>query len=391
MGYRLGKLILLIPLYVLLFVPVVLPAYESGLADNARSLIPPPSLKVSSWLLMDSRTGTVIAAENENKRVEPASLSKLMTAYLVFRGIDGGVFRLDEEVVVSENAWRSIGSRMFVEPGDRVSIENLIKGLVVQSGNDAAVALAEYVAGSEAAFAEMMNQAAAGLNLNGTHYVNSTGLPHPDHFSTARDISRLAAVITQQFPEHYRYYSIKEFGWKGIRQKNRNTLLWRDETVDGVKTGHTRSAGYCLVGSAERDGMRLIASVLGAQSKTKRADAVYALLRYGFASYDSKTVYRGGSKVVTAEVYKSASPSLAVGVGSDIRLTLPKTPGRQLDADIRLNEPLVAPIVKGSTVGTLTLRLNGNEIGAHPLVALGDAVPGSWAVKAYDTLRLWVR
>ena len=366
-------------------------AVQSELPMALQATIPPPKLKVSSWTLMDASTGVMIAAEKPDRRVEPASLSKLMTAYLVFRGIDGGVFRLDEEVVVSENAWRSIGSRMFVEPGDRVSIENLIKGLVIQSGNDAAVALAEYVAGSEAAFAEMMNQAAAGLNLNGTHYVNSTGLPHPDHFSTARDISRLAAVITQQFPEHYRYYSIKEFGWKGIRQKNRNTLLWRDKTVDGVKTGHTRSAGYCLVGSAERDGMRLIASVLGAQSKTKRADAVYALLRYGFASYDSKTVYRGGSKVVTAEVYKSVSPSLAVGVGSDIRLTLPKTPGRQLDADIRLNEPLVAPIVKGSTVGTLTLRLNGNEIGAHPLVALGDAVPGSWAVKAYDTLRLWVR
>ena len=366
-------------------------AVQSELPMALQATIPPPKLKVSSWTLMDASTGVMIAAEKPDRRVEPASLSKLMTAYLVFRGIDGGAFRLDEEVVVSENAWRSIGSRMFVEPGDRVSIENLIKGLVIQSGNDAAVALAEYVAGSEAAFAEMMNQAAAGLNLNGTHYVNSTGLPHPDHFSTARDISRLAAVITQQFPEHYRYYSIKEFSWKGIRQKNRNTLLWRDETVDGVKTGHTRSAGYCLVGSAERDGMRLIASVLGAQSKTKRADAVYALLRYGFASYDSKTVYRGGSKVVTAEVYKSASPSLAVGVGSDIRLTLPKTPGRQLDADIRLNEPLVAPIVKGSTVGTLTLRLNGNEIGAHPLVALGDAVPGSWAVKAYDTLRLWVR
>ena len=366
-------------------------AVQSELPMALQATIPPPKLKVSSWTLMDASTGVMIAAAKPDRRVEPASLSKLMTAYLVFRGIDGGVFRLDEEVVVSENAWRSIGSRMFVEPGDRVSIENLIKGLVIQSGNDAAVALAEYVAGSEAAFAEMMNQAAAGLNLNGTHYVNSTGLPHPDHFSTARDISRLAAVITQQFPEHYRYYSIKEFGWKGIRQKNRNTLLWRDETVDGVKTGHTRSAGYCLVGSAERDGMRLIASVLGAQSKTKRADAVYALLRYGFASYDSKTIYRGGSKVVTAEVYKSVSPSLAVGVGSDIRLTLPKTPGRQLDADIRLNEPLVAPIVKGSTVGTLTLRLNGNEIGAHPLVALGDAVPGSWAVKAYDTLRLWVR
>ncbi|HIG13446.1 MAG TPA: D-alanyl-D-alanine carboxypeptidase [Gammaproteobacteria bacterium] len=381
----------IVTLFLLCSVGSTVHAVQSELPVALQATIPPPNLKVSSWTLMDASTGVMIAAAKPDRRVEPASLSKLMTAYLVFRGIDNGAFRLDEEVVVSENAWRSIGSRMFIEPGDRVSIENLIKGLVVQSGNDAAVALAEYVAGSEAAFVEMMNQAAAGLNLNGTNYVNSTGLPHPDHFSTARDISRLAGVITQQFPEYYRYYSIKEFGWKGIHQKNRNKLLWRDETIDGVKTGHTRSAGYCLVGSAERGGMRLIASVLGAQSKTKRADAVYALLRYGFASYDSKTVYRGGSKIVTAKVYKSVSPSLAVGVGSDIRLTLPKTPGRQLDADIRLNEPLVAPIVKGSTVGTLTLRLNGDEIGAHPLVALGDAVPGSWAVKAYDTLRLWVR
>ena len=375
----------------IIYLTILLLSFQASVFAQSFPIPDPPITGAKSYLLIDSVTGKDLATYEPDMLLAPASLTKLMTAYVIFNALQQEQITLEDEVTVSEKAWRTEGSRMFIEPGDRVSIENLIKGLVILSGNDAAVALAEYVAGSVAAFVGKMNQAAAGLNLNGTHYVNSTGLPHPDHFSTARDISRLAGAITQQFPEHYRYYSMKEFGWKGIHQKNRNKLLWRDETVDGVKTGHTRSAGYCLVGSAERDGMRLIASVLGAQSKTKRADAVYALLRYGFASYDSKTVYRGGSKIVTAKVYKSVSPSLAVGVGSDIRLTLPKTPGRQLDADIRLNEPLVAPIVKGSTVGTLTLRLNGDEIGAHPLVALGDAVPGSWAVKAYDTLRLWVR
>ena len=367
-------------------------AVESELSDVLRASLPPPQLKtVSSWALMDASNGILVAAENPDRRIEPASLSKLMTAYLVFRGIDGGALRLDEEVVVSEKAWRAIGSKMFIEPADRVSVENLLKGLIIQSGNDAAIALAEYTAGSEAAFVDMMNQASVNLGLTGTRYVNSTGLPHPDHFSTARDISRLASAIIRLYPQHYRYYSIKEFTWKGIRQRNRNPLLWRDDTVDGMKTGHTRSAGYCLVGSAEREGMRLVAAVLGAPSKNQRADAVYALLRYGFASYESKIIYRAGHKIITAEIYKATVPSLSVGVGSDIRLTLPKGSKRELEADIHINEPLVAPIAKGSEIGHVNLLLNGADIGSYPLLALADVVPGSWAVKAYDTIRLWFR
>ena len=367
-------------------------AVESELSDVLRASLPPPQLKtVSSWALMDASNGILVAAENPDRRIEPASLSKLMTAYLVFRGIDGGALRLDEEVVVSEKAWRAIGSKMFIEPADRVSVENLLKGLIIQSGNDAAIALAEYTAGSEAAFVDMMNQASVNLGLTGTRYVNSTGLPHPDHFSTARDISRLASAIIRLYPQHYGYYSIKEFTWKGIRQRNRNPLLWRDDTVDGMKTGHTRSAGYCLVGSAEREGMRLVAAVLGAPSKNQRADAVYALLRYGFASYESKMIYRAGHKIITTEIYKATVPSLSVGVGTDIRLTLPKGSKRELEADIHINEPLVAPIAKGSEIGRVNLLLNGADIGSYPLLALADVVPGSWAVKAYDTIRLWFR
>ena len=367
-------------------------AVESELSDVLQASLPPPQLKtVSSWALMDASNGILVAAENPDRRIEPASLSKLMTAYLVFRGVDGGALRLDEEVVVSEKAWRAIGSKMFIEPADRVSVENLLKGLIIQSGNDAAIALAEYTAGSEAAFVDMMNQASVNLGLTGTRYVNSTGLPHPDHFSTARDISRLASAIIRFYPQHYRYYSIKEFTWKGIRQRNRNPLLWRDDTVDGMKTGHTRSAGYCLVGSAEREGMRLVAAVLGAPSKNQRADAVYALLRYGFASYESKMIYRAGHKIITTEIYKATVPSLSVGVGTDIRLTLPKGSKRELEADIHINEPLVAPIAKGSEIGHVNLLLNGADIGSYPLLALADVVPGSWAVKAYDTIRLWFR
>ena len=285
MGYRLRTIYFLIPIFVLLFVPAVLPAYESGLAENARSLIPPPSFKVSSWLLMDSRTGTVIASENKNKRVEPASLSKLMTAYVVFQEIQRGILGLDEEVTVSERAWKTVGSRMFIEPGDRIRVEDLLLGLIVQSGNDAAVALAEHIAGSEAGFADLMNHAVVQMGLKNTHFVNSTGLPHPDHFSTVYDISEITRSIIQEQPEHYGLYAIPEFTWNGITQKNRNPLLARDDTVDGVKTGHTKSAGYCLVGSAERNNMRLIASVIGADDERSRANAVYSLLKYGFAAY----------------------------------------------------------------------------------------------------------
>ena len=369
MGYRLRTIYILIPLFVLLFVPAALPAYESGLAENARSLIPPPSLKVSSWLLMDSRTGTVIASENKNKRVEPASLSKLMTAYVVFQEIQRGILGLDEEVTVSERAWKTGGSRMFIEPGDRVRVEDLLLGLIVQSGNDAAVALAEHVAGSEAGFADLMNQAAVKMSLKNTHFVNSTGLPHPDHG----------------------LYAIPEFTWNGITQKNRNPLLARDNTVDGVKTGHTKSAGYCLVGSAERNNMRLIASVMGAHDERSRANSVYSLLKYGFAAYEFHHLYGNQAPILRADVLKSTVESIPVGISQGIDLLLPKDSGASLEAKVRLSESLVAPLELGQEVGTLTVQLKGAVLVTRQLIALSPAPSASWLGGLTDSLRLWFR
>ena len=391
MGYRLRTIYFLIPLIVLLFVPTVLPAYESGLAENARSLIPPPSLKASSWLLMDSRTGTVIASENKNKRVEPASLSKLMTAYVVFQEIQRGILGLDEEVTVSERAWKTGGSRMFIEPGDRVRVEDLLLGLIVQSGNDAAVALAEHVAGSEAGFADLMNQAAVKMGLKNTHFVNSTGLPHPDHFSTAYDISEITRTIIQEQPEHYGFYAIPEFTWNGITQKNRNPLLARDDTVDGVKTGHTKSAGYCLVGSAERNNMRLIASVIGADDERSRANSVYSLLKYGFAAYEFHHLYGNQAPILRADVLKSTVESIPVGISQGIDLLLSKDSGTSLEAKVRLSESLVAPLEIGQEVGTLTVLLKGAVLVTRQLVALSPAPSASWLGGLTDSLRLWFR
>ena len=391
MGYRSRTIYFLTPLFVLLFIPTLLSAYESDLAESARSLIQPPSLKASSWLLMDSRTGTIIASEKKDKRIEPASLSKLMTAYVVFQEIQRGIVRLDEEVTVSEKAWKTMGSRMFIEPGDRVRVEDLLLGLIVQSGNDAAVALAEHVAGSEAGFADLMNQAAVQLGLKNTHFVNSTGLPHPDHFSTAYDISEVTRTIIRQQPEHYGFYAISEFTWNGITQKNRNPLLARDDAVDGVKTGHTKSAGYCLVGSAERKNMRLIASVMGASSERSRANSVYSLLKYGFAAYEFHHLYGNQAAILQADIFKSKVESIPVGISQGIDLLLPKGSGASLQAKVQLSEPLVAPLEIGQEVGTLTILLKNAVLVTRQLIALGPAPAASWFGGLTDSLQLWLR
>ena len=283
---------------------VIASEVESDLEGAMRSTIPAPNLKVSSWLLMDAKTGLTLAANNPDAPVEPASLTKLMTAFIVFREIERETISLEDIVVVSEKAWRSEGSRMFIEVGDKVRIDDLLMGLVVQSGNDAAVALAEHVAGSEEGFADLMNQTASELGMDNSNFINSAGMPHPDHYTTARDISQLARAILIDQPGHYDRYKIREFTWSGITQKNRNPLLGRDESIDGIKTGHTRSAGYCLVGSAEKDGMRLIGSVMGASGDRERGDAVYSLLRFGFAAYEHHDLYPAGETIVDLKEQK---------------------------------------------------------------------------------------
>lgn len=378
--------------FLLCITPLAANGYESELSLEMRSKMPPPKLNVISWVIINPTTGIMIAAENPDKKLEPASLSKLMTAYIVFRELHRGNISLEEEVVISEKAWRTGGSRMFIEPDDRISVENLLLGMIVQSGNDAAVALAEHIAGSEESFAGLMNQVATELELNNSHFINSTGWPHPEHFSTARDISLIAAAIIREFPDMYGYYSIREFTWNNITQRNRNPLLDRDETIDGIKTGHTEAAGYCLVGSAKQDDFRIIATVFGSESSSARAESVYTLLKYGFAAYEMHRVYRAGSTVVNAvPVYKGEQSSVSVGVVSDIQLILPKGAAAGLEATIELNEPIIAPFNKKEQMGNLMLSLEGRKIDIYPLVSLDAIGKGSWVNRILDSIRLRFR
>ncbi len=362
---------------------------ESDLEGAMRSTIPAPNLKVSSWLLMDAKTGLTLAANNPDAPVEPASLTKLMTAFIVFREIERETISLDDIVVVSEKAWRSEGSRMFIEVGDKVRIDDLLMGLVVQSGNDAAVALAEHVAGSEEGFADLMNQTASELGMDNSNFVNSAGMPHPDHYTTARDISQLARAILIDQPDHYDRYKIREFTWNGITQKNRNPLLGRDGSIDGIKTGHTRSAGYCLVGSAEKDGMRLIGSVMGASGDRERGDAVYSLLRFGFAAYEHHDLYPAGDRIVDSFVFKGAKDSVALGLSDAVTLILPKGVGKDLQASVSLADPVIAPIGLGDELGVLSVSLAGEQIVSRPLVSLEQVAAGSLWQTLSDTVRLW--
>ena len=362
---------------------------ESDLEGAMRSTIPAPNLKVLSWLLMDVKTGLTLAANNPDAPVEPASLTKLMTAFIVFREIERETISLDDIVVVSEKAWRSEGSRMFIEVGDKVRIDDLLMGLVVQSGNDAAVALAEHVAGSEEGFADLMNQTASELGMDNSNFVNSAGMPHPDHYTTARDISQLARAILIDQPEHYDRYKIREFTWNGITQKNRNPLLGRDESIDGIKTGHTRSAGYCLVGSSEKDGMRLIGSVMGASGDRERGDAVYSLLRFGFAAYEHHDLYPAGDGIVDSFVFKGAKNSVALGLSDAVTLVLPKGAGKNLQASVSLADPVIAPIGMGDELGVLSVSLAGEQIVSRPLVSLEQVAAGSLWQTLSDTVRLW--
>jgi D-alanyl-D-alanine carboxypeptidase (penicillin-binding protein 5/6) len=368
---------------------VIASEVESDLEGAMRSTIPAPNLKVSSWLLMDAKTGLTLAANNPDAPVEPASLTKLMTAFIVFREIERETISLEDIVVVSEKAWRSEGSRMFIEVGDKVRIDDLLMGLVVQSGNDAAVALAEHVAGSEEGFADLMNQTASELGMDNSNFINSAGMPHPDHYTTARDISQLARAILIDQPGHYDRYKIREFTWSGITQKNRNPLLGRDESIDGIKTGHTRSAGYCLVGSAQKDGMRLIGSVMGASGDRERGDAVYSLLRFGFAAYEHHDLYPAGETIVDSFVFKGAKNSVALGLSDSVTLVLPKGAGKDLQASVSLVDPVIAPLSLGDKLGVLSVSLAGEQIVSRPLVALEQVAVGSLWQRLSDTARLW--
>jgi D-alanyl-D-alanine carboxypeptidase (penicillin-binding protein 5/6) len=350
----------------------------------------PPDVGAKSYYLLDFSSRQPLAESNADERLEPASLTKLMTAYVVFKSLREGRIKLDDDVLVSEKAWRTPGSRMFIEVGTRVPVDQLLAGMIVQSGNDASVALAEHVAGSEDAFVDLMNQYANALGMTNTSYRNSTGLPAEGHHSTAHDSAILARAIIAEFPEYYHWYSQREFSYNGITQHNRNALLWRDKTVDGLKTGHTDAAGYCLVASADRSGMRLISVVMGTDSEQARAKASQSLLNYGFRFFETHKLYSAGEQVASARVWKGEPQTASLGLRKDLYVTVPRGRYDALSAVMDLPPQLVAPLDASATVGKVEVSLEGEAVASAPLVALKGVAEGSLWTRLKDEVLLWL-
>jgi len=346
----------------------------------------PPELAAKGYLLVEHNSGRVLAESNADERLEPASLTKIATAYIVFRELAGGNLSLEDQVLISEKAWRTGGSKMFVEVGKRVGLEDLLKGMIVQSGNDASVALAEHIAGSEETFADLMNTHAERLGMKDSHFTNATGLPHEDHYTTARDIALVTAASIREFPQYYAWYAEKEFVYNDIKQPNRNRLLWRDDAVDGVKTGHTEAAGYCLVTSAKRDGMRLTSVVMGTSGEEARAKASLALLNYGFRFYETHELYPGGQQVETLRVWMGDIQDLPVGPAEDVYVTIPRRKYDKLSAQLVKNPDISAPVPRGAEVGHISIGLEGEEVRRVPLIALQDVAEGGLWQKAVDSV-----
>lgn len=349
----------------------------------------PPIIGAKSYLLIDGRTGRELASLEPDLRLAPASLTKLMTAYAVFRALRNGQLALDEEVTVSEKAWRTPGSRMFIEVGSKVTVQDLLLGMIVQSGNDASVALAERIAGSETAFATMMNRYAAALGMRSSSFRNATGLPNGKHYSTARDLATLASAIINEFPEYYTWYSVRKFKYNGIEQPNRNSLLWRDDSVDGIKTGHTDDAGYCLIASAERDGMRIVSVVLGTSSARARTDGSQALLDYGFNFFETRLLYRAGETVATAKIWKAADEQTPLGLPDDLYVTVPRGTFDDVESVLNMPAVLLAPVAAGQSLAELRVSLDGTELLHQPLRALHDNPSGSLWQRTRDGVMLW--
>jgi serine-type D-Ala-D-Ala carboxypeptidase (penicillin-binding protein 5/6) len=351
----------------------------------------PPAIAAKAYLLIDILSGQTLLAVNADEPREPASLTKLMTAYLVFRALKDKELTPSQMVPVSEKAWRAEGSRMFIDPKKAVSVDELLRGEIVQSGNDAAIALAEATAGNEGAFVERMNREAVRMGMKATRFVNATGLPAPQQVSSASDLGLVAAAIIRDFPEYYPLYSIKEYRYNNITQSNRNRLLWSDPYVDGVKTGFTDGAGYCLIASATRGPRRLLAVVLGASSDAARASEAQKLLNYGFQFYDTVQLYQNGAQVSVLKVWKGAATSVPAGFVADQYVTLPKGQAQQLKLTLEAVEPLLAPIARGQRVGMVKVTLGDKPVGEYPLVALEEVPLASLFGRAWDTIRLWFK
>ena len=377
--------------------PVVKPTPMPASATPGAAPTPPaPSIDAKSWVLMDYASGQVLAESNMDQRVAPASITKVMTSYVVSAEIAHGKIHLDDQVFISERAWRSggagtDGSTSFLQLNSKVALKDLLYGMIIQSGNDAAIALAEHTAGSEEMFAQLMNQYAAKIGMTGTNYVDASGLPNPDHYTTAHDIALLSRALIHDYPEEYKIYAIKEFEWNGIKQHNRNTLLWRDETVDGIKTGHTSEAGFCLATSAKRGDQRLIAVVMGAPSEKQRADDNQELLNYGFRFFETKKLYAANAPLATPELWKGAIANLPLGTAEDVLVTFQRGRYNDLKASLDMPARLVAPIAKGKAVGTLKVQLDGKPLLERPLIALADGEEGGFFKRFGDGVWMWFK
>lgn len=358
-------------------------------AQPAVVIPPAPTLDAKSYVLMDANSGMVVAEKDMNKRIAPASLTKLMTLYVTFSALKNGQIHLTDSVRISEKAWRTGGSRMFIREGSQVPVNLLIQGVIVASGNDSCVALAEYVGSSENTFAQMMNQAASQIGMKNTHFTDSTGLPHPNHYATTYDLALLAHALIRDFPEYYHFFSQKWLTYNKIKQPNRNRLLWRDKAVDGLKTGHTQEAGFCLIASGKRDDSRFISVLTGASTDSARANASQALLNYGFRFYKTHLLFNAHKAISTPRVWLGKKKTIALGVAKPLFITTPIGQYKNVKADMTLSKKLTAPITKGQRYGQINVMLNGKIINTTPLIALEDNPQGGWWSRMIDHIILF--
>lgn len=367
----------------------LIPTHDQNLNTKFPTIVPPaPDIDAKGYVLMDAKSGIILAQKNMNKRLPPASLTKLMTMFVTSQAIRNGQIHLNDSVRISEKAWKTEGSRMFLKVGSRVSVQKLLEGIIVASGNDACVALAQYIAGSEKSFAQLMNQTALSLGMKNSHYMDSNGLPSPQHYTTPYDLALLTRAIINDFPEDYKWYQQKWIRFNGIKQPNRNRLLWRDPTVDGLKTGHTQAAGYCLVGSAKRDSMRLISVVMGAPTDSARMNDTQALLNWGFRFFESHELFKAKQPVITPRIWFGKNKTTELGVSRPVYITIPAGQYKKLKANMALPKHLKAPIVKGKVYGRVTISLHGKTIAQAPLIALQNDPEGGLSSRLMDRVIL---
>ncbi|MBS3952663.1 MAG: D-alanyl-D-alanine carboxypeptidase [Methylomicrobium sp.] len=376
--------------FMMAFPPLTLAAAE-GQGEDKILIPPPPAIAATAHILLDANSGRVLAENNADSRLPPASLTKIMAVYVAFNELAKGHLQLEENVNVSPNAWRTPGSRMFIEVNKQVTVSELLHGVIIQSGNDASVALAEHIAGDESTFAEMMNQQAARLGMTNSHFTNSMGLPNPEHYTSARDLGILTRALIKEYPEYYKWFSLKEFTYNKITQRNRNKLLWSDETVDGVKTGHTEEAGFCLVASAVRDNMRLISVAMGTQSERARTAENRTLLNYGFRFYETHHLYKDHEPLKETRVWKGDEKLLQLGLADDLYVTIPRRQYKDLKAVMNFDQKIFAPVKAGDALGSVNVSLAGEVIADQKLIALSTIEKGNLFRRIYDAAILLVK